>query len=313
MNDEKKEPNDVSTPESGLDKGQGNAPGEAASAQRPRIDLSKQDDPGQAKTDAVRPGASKTDETMRVVLPKEDEVKTGSFRRPEGDGRPKRTIRLKRPGAAPQTEGGIPEGRPAAGPKADTSRIDLDQARAQPTPEQVEGAKLDTARIKLDPSGGAAAGQAQQRTVRIARDAGAEVDQGAVTVVDGEGPKSSTAKLNIPSGAAGEARGGPRKTIRIKRPEGSAPGTGATRTLRISRAEAPQSRAALPTSAEQMALRMAQPQGEERPHAAFAMAALLAVLLAGVLVYALMAEMPFGAEWPWYGKIVTRWLGPPII
>lgn len=262
-----------------------------------------------------KPGEDKESDTVRVVLPREEEE--------EAAAKPKRTIRLKRPGAADEEqatadsgdEQEIPEGRAAPGPKAGTSRIDLSQARAAPTQEQLEGAKEDTARIMLgaDQKETPTRAGPQVRTVRISRDAVRKVDAGAQTVVDSEGAKESTSKLDLSAPLPDESHArGPRKTIRIARPDGGAPSTGSARTLRISRTEGPR-RATLPTSAEEHALRMAQPRDSERPHAAYAVAALLTLMVAGVLVYVLMTHMPFGAEWPWPGKIITEWLGPPII
>ncbi len=261
-----------------------------------------------------KPGEEKESDTVRVVLPREEE---------EAAAKSKRTVRLKRSGAAGEEKATadsgdgqeIPEGRAAPGPKAGTSRIDLSQARAAPTREQLEGAKEDTARIMLDADEKEAPKRTgpQVRTVRISRDAARKADAGAQTVVDSGGAKESTSKLDIPAPSADASRTrGPRKTIRIARPEGGAPSTGPTRTLRISRSEGPR-RATLPTSAEEHALRMAQPQAAERPHAVYAVAALLTLMVVGVLVYVLMTHMPFGAEWPWPGKIITEWLGPPII
>jgi hypothetical protein len=306
-------------PSSGEETVAGQPPQAARPISAPKSDTSRVEIPQQELDKA--PPAPTHDETMRVVLPKAEDVEMGTLRKKTAD-KPLKTIKLKRPqslsGEGEQTgaeEAGqmktIVEARPVMKPKEDTSRIDISKAQMPPTQEQVDSAKDETMKVILEElSGKGDTGKvnfpgAPKRTVVIKR--GDANLPGAETVAtSAEEEKSATAKLDIPDTITETP--GARKTIRIKR-AGSEAGEGAGKTLKISRAE-PGKSAALPTIAEDAREAIEFGTREQGPHAIFAIAALFAVIISGVLIYIMCAHMPFGASLPWPGKIITEWQGP---
>lgn len=299
--------------------GQGEAPPKAKPIAAPKSDTSRVDIPDE-KIDDLESTEGKADETMRVVLPKADETQVGTLRMSSGN-KPKRTIKIKRPDAVKtkaDDEGGeaeqkktVAQARPAIKPKEDTSRIDISKAHTPPNEEQVESAKDETMNVILEEmsekgdTGKIESGNGKPkppRTVKIKRDSFETT--GAATQVDSEEKKSETAKLDLPDSAADEP--GAKKTIRIKRSGAGAPKPGG-KTLKISR---PESVAAtpLPTAAEETRARF-ESVGGEAPHALFTVAAMLTVIVSGVLIYLLCTQMPFGDSLPWPNKIITEWQG----
>lgn len=277
-------------------------------------------------------GQEKRDETMRVVLPKADQVETGTYRKSSSE-KPKKTIKLKRHQGASETEQpktqaaqkkpagqeeghaekkDVAEAKPVEKPQEDTSRIDLSKAQAAPTEEQVETAKNeDTMRVVLDEAteseqaektGPKATPSKPPRTVKIKR---SDMQEEAGTVAGDEEEKSETAKLDLPdSGTGGSSE---KKTIKIKRPESTGTRADTGKTLKISRPEAKQDEEES-TMAEEPQMTMEE-VGAKRPHAVFAVAAIFTVLITGVLIYVMCAQMPFGEKWPWPNKIITEWQG----
>ncbi len=320
MTNEEKEQSGQIPPKINLKKasgngGDGDTPPKAKSISGPKSDTSRIDLPGAEKKPEEEPKPA-YDETMRVVLPKSDDIETGTLRKKASD-KPKKTIKIKRPDnlgestqPAPTSQDPIATAKSVSRPKQDTSRIDISKAQQPPSPEQMEAAKEDTMRVILDEMSGAASGPEDgkpARTIKIKRDSeGSAVseEQKDTVVGGGDEDKSATAKLDLPESLS-ESPGG-KKTIRIKRSgsEGAAP---AGKTLKISR-PSQSSGPALSAVAED-----SRPDeffvGEKRPHAIFTVAAMLTLIISGVLIYLLCTQMPFGDSWQWPGKIITEWQG----
>ncbi len=320
MTNEEKEQSGQIPPKINLKKdngngGEGGPPPKAKSISGPKSDTSRIDLPG-ADKNPDEDSKSAYDETMRVVLPKSDDLETGTLRKKTSD-KPKKTIKIKRPdnlgeSTEPTTmpEEPIATAKSVARPKQDTSRIDISKAQLPPSPEQMETAKEDTMRVILDemsaPSSGSEQGK-PARTIKIKRDSDSKLpaDDQKETVVGGSSEeKSATAKLDIPDSIS-ESSGG-KKTIRIKR-SGAGGGAPAGKTLKISR-PSQSTGPALSAAAEE-----SRPDeffvGETRPHAVFTVAAMLTVIVSGVLIYLMCTQMPFGDSWQWPGKIITEWQG----
>lgn len=254
------------------------------------------------------------DETMRVVLPKADDIETGTLHKKTGD-KPKKTIKIKRPDNLGQTsekttpaEETIATGKSVAIPKQDTSRIDISKAQLPPSQEQMDAAKEDTMRVILDEMSAATAGSEDgkpARTIKIKRDSGEMSDAQKDTVVgQAEDDKSSTAKLDLPDSVSESPSG--KKTIRIKRAGSDAEGS-TGKTLKISRPS--QSTGPALSAAAQESRPDEFFVGEKRPHAIFTVAAMLTLIVSGVLIYLMCTQMPFGDSWQWPGKIITEWQG----
>ena len=280
----------------------------------PKSDTSRIDMPREGlQTDA--PIAKKpADETMRVVLPRADQVETGTLRK-STHVRPK-TIRIKRPTAVstktPTSATGITSpvarARTVRKPGEDTSRIDLSQAQAAPSEKQIEIAKEDTMQILLDDAAdtGPITEMATKspRTIQIQREEGLIPESETILATAGDS-KSATAKLDIPDAIA-DIPVASKKTIRIKR-SGIGADDGSKKTLKISRPE--RTGATLSATAEEHRDTFFEEE-ESRPHIIFTIAALFTVIITGVLIYVLCTQMPFGAKLPWPGKIITEWQGP---
>lgn len=301
----------------------GDRPAEAKPISAPKSDTSRVDIPQEELEKHEQ--KSRNDETMRVVLPKADDTETGTLRKKNAD-KPRRTIKIKRPEipnketeadesrevASPTTDQAqtIVQAKPSDKPKSDTSRVDISKAQTPPSQEQVEVAKDETMEVILEEisgkgdTGKVETGAKPPRTVKIKRSDAP--DSGAETVQASEEEKSATAKLDLPD-ATSQASGG-KKTIRIKRAgaEGEA-GTG--KTLKISRPDSVKA-TPLPTIAEEgRAAAEAGPSYEVGVHTAFTAAAMLTVIVSGVLIYLMCTQMPFGDSLPWPGKIITEWQG----
>jgi hypothetical protein len=201
--------------------------------------------------------------------------------------------------------GAVPEGRKLESPKAETSKVDLKDAEELTLEKQIETAKKQTMRVILSQTAGMGdieipeAGKKPPRTVKIKRD---EDPSQAATLVDQPVPtvdKGATSRLDLPEGFEKPAT--QRKTIRIKRPDAAPTGAKPARTLKLARSS-DEAAATLPESLQEPSV--TSYSQEREPGAVFAAVALLAVLVTGVLVYLLMTQMPFGAEWPWPGKLV---------
>jgi len=293
------------------------APPKAKPIAVPKEDTSRVDIPDE-KIEDVEKAKSRPDETMRVVLPKADETQVGILHKGTSE-KPKKTIKIKRPdaaktkaekpSAATEEKKTIAQARPAIKPKEDTSRIDISKAQTAPSEEQVQAAKDDTMNVILDEISEKgdtgkveAEGPKPPRTVKIKRDSFDVA--GAKTEIDTEEEKSSTAKLDLPESISDDP--GVKKTIRIKR-SGAEPAKSGGKTLKISRPDSV-SATPLPTVAEETRARI-EGAGEQSPHALFAVAAMLTVIVTGVLIYLLCTQMPFGDQLPWPGKIITEWQG----
>lgn len=296
---------------------QADAPPKAKPIATPKEDTSRVDIPEEKIADLDK-AKSSPDETMRVVLPKADDTQVGTLRKTSSD-KPKRTIKIKRPDAAKTVadkqgdalgqKKTVAQARPAVKPKEDTSRIDISKAQNPPSEEQVQAAKDDTMNVILeeisekgDTGRIEAEGPKPPRTVKIKRDSFETA--GVKTVADSEDEKSATAKLDLPESISDEPGG--KKTIRIKR-SGAELAKPGGKTLKISRPESV-SATPLPTVAEETRSRI-EGAGEKSPHALFAVAAMLTVIVTGVLVYLMCTQMPFGDQLPWPGKIITEWQG----
>lgn len=314
------------SPQNGKSKPQGESeaqdtPPEAKTVSGPKSDTSRVDIPESRQTED-KSEESKRDETMRVVLPKADEVETGTLRKKTSTNKPKRTIKIKRPqtfkAESDDEKSGedVAEAKPVERPKEDTSRIDLSKAQQPPSEEQVQTAKENTMRVVLDEATGEEESVQEEssskppRTVRIKRD-DVPASESETVVSSEEEEKSATsktetAKLDLPD--TGRSQTGDRKTIRIRRPGTEGTGAGG-KTLKISRpAGATAGAEATPTLAEEPEMTMEE-VGETRPHAIFSIAALLTFLITGTLIYIMCTQMPFGAKWPWPEKIIFEWQG----
>lgn len=217
--------------------------------------------------------------------------------------------------------------------KNKTMRVDLD---AEDFEDEAAGplaaAKKKTMRVSLDETGAGAPAPEKKGTMKVSLDeqetrAGASPDGGPrtikikrpapnqATVVGGAIPreiqsmeeaaaKGATAKLELPESQETQTDQGERRTIRIKRPsaEASTAASGG-KTLKISR-PAPGARADAPERYAREAEEILHAPVDNRPSALYAVAALLAFFITGVLVYLLMTQMPWGGTWDWPGKLI---------
>ncbi|MBN1673063.1 MAG: hypothetical protein JXR37_18600 [Kiritimatiellae bacterium] len=174
--------------------------------------------------------------------------------------------------------------------KDKTSRIPLDAADAEPPADQPAPKTIRLKRpsspstVKLPRSGGESAADDEEKkmkgmTSRIVLPEPESVEDTS---------KSATQRIEIPTSAPTEQAGGAtrRKTIRIKRPE--APST--VRSVTIAR------------TAEEAAKEAEAASAEDEPGVIFLLASIAAVIIVGVLVYALCIQV-FQLDWPFWGQV----------
>lgn len=197
---------------------------------------------------------------------------------------------------------------PQSAAKKKTMRVSLEDIQAETQPSKRGTMKVDLSADEQETVAEAPtmAGGDAPRTIKIKRPGAGGGEPGveeAVALGDtSQLSKGSTAKIDLPDRVETESEP-ERKTIRIKRPTAESSTITGGKTLKISR---PTGGSAAPQriSEEAAAMKDGVQPTQDRPSAVYSIAALFAVIIVGVLLYVMMAQMPWGGGWDWPGKLV---------
>ncbi len=205
-------------------------------------------------------------------------------------------------GAAAAGAGGVPRTIRIRKPESSQPTRVLKRSPAEAAPEAA-AAKSGTSRINLPDDAALSGPPSQRKTIRIKRPGEAAP---AASPTTAEASKSGTSRVDLPPSVGESGPPSQRKTIRIKRPE---MGTSAGRPLTVARPSSGTGFAASPTPSQ---IRPVSPAGTAAaPGVGYTVVAGLAMVVAGVLVYVLAAQLNsigLGQDsvpsWPFYGRIL---------
>ncbi len=267
-----------------------------AEAPEPEAPKAKEQDEGEPQAEPPKPGSSaptigqrikqqtiKIDDLQEESLEDLYKAALNATQRVVLDSQQKKaTSQINKDGEASTQEAAAEGGKE----KTSTARVDLQEMLADKK-DRPESSKSKTIAISED-QGEPPASESEAPTVKLKRTPTAETEEEEEeeTVIPGA-DKSATARIDLPPEVTSSAPPTQRKTIRIKRPEAGA--TGGPRKLNIARTSGGGAKPAAGKKPSAPDIKI-EDTGDD-VHPAFAAVALVAVLVAMVLVYVLVATL----------------------